>query len=113
MNGSCGNREAFHGRIQQVIDVKAHGIPGTSSEEGPGAGSAPSDGRRGRRLSVFLGLFGCLSALTLAYCFLRPPVYRAEASLILKPTAPQATEISPPSPSPAGKSDLVVAHQVS
>ncbi|SHF81651.1 Uncharacterized protein involved in exopolysaccharide biosynthesis [Desulfacinum infernum DSM 9756] len=100
------------GESRQVIDVTAHGVPEGASEERPGAGSAPSDGRRGRRLSVFLGLFGCLGALTLTYCFLRPPVYRAEASLILKPTPPQATEISPPGPSPAGKSDLVVAHQV-
>ncbi|SMC21268.1 Uncharacterized protein involved in exopolysaccharide biosynthesis [Desulfacinum hydrothermale DSM 13146] len=98
------------GDSKEIIDVTARGVPERAPEGRADHGSAAPS--RGRRLYVFVGLFGCLAALTLAYCFLRPPVYRAEASLILKPTAAQPSELAPTNDSSVGKSDLVVAHQV-
>lgn len=53
----------------------------------PGAFDATAAQRKRQRLRIFLGVFGLSCLLGLAYTFLRPPIYRSAATLVIAAAA--------------------------
>ncbi len=98
----------------EVLDI----VPRDSrpAEPEPPPGFETKRARALKRLPTFLGIFGCLSLLVLAYCFMRPPVYQARAALILRSAraepALEAQGAASTESSGVGGSELVVARQV-